>query len=402
MSYASVSDLRGYSRLAIEAVLGVTSLVETMHANITSVPWILGAPVAERTRGITGLVYKSIRGVTRMVGTSIDTPLALFAQDVGQAAPSPEREALLAIVNGILGDYLAASRNPLEIRMSLRREGRSLELTSSGLAAAIPQPTGKIVLLVHGLCMSDQQWQRREHNHGAALAADAGFTPVYLNYNGGLHISINGRAFARQIEALLRVWPMPVDELVIVGYSMGGLVTRSACHYGKLEGHGWLERLRRIVFLGTPHHGAPLERGGHWVEVLLGASPYSAALARLGKVRSAGITDLHFGSLVDDDWEHRDRFATTRVASHVVALPAGVQCYALAASLAASANAPTGRVMGDGLVPLHSALGECADANRKLSIQESHQWVGYGMDHLDLLERQEVYEQILRCVNEAL
>ena len=28
--------------------------------------------------------------------------------------------------------------------------------------------------------------------------------------------------------------------------------------------------------LGTPHHGAPLERGGTWIDTLLGVSRYSA------------------------------------------------------------------------------------------------------------------------------
>lgn len=113
--------------------------------------------------------------------------------------------------------------------------------------------------------------------YGAHLARDLGCTPIYLHYNTGLHISTNGRAFAAMIEALLRHWPVPAEQLVIVGHSMGGLVTRSACHYGALAGHAWLRRLHTIVFLGTPHHGAPLERVGNWVNVMLGANPYTAA-----------------------------------------------------------------------------------------------------------------------------
>ena len=219
---------------------------------------------------------------------------------------------MLAAVNGVLGDHLAASANPLAIPMRLRRDGQPLDLTTPALAAAIPQPTGKILVLAHGLCMNDLQWRRKEHDHGAALAADAGFTPVYLHYNSGLHVSTNGRAFAGQLEALLHAWPVPVDELVIIGHSMGGLVARSACHYGKLAGHAWPRHLRKIVFLGTPHHGTPLERGGNWVTVGLGVSRYTAAFARLGKIRSAGITDLRYGSLLDEDWEDRDRFAHAR------------------------------------------------------------------------------------------
>ena len=221
----------------------------------------------------------------------------------------PGREALLAALNGVLGDYLAASNKPLAIAMHLRRGGIALPMEREALAAAIPQAGSKIVVLLHGLCMSDLQWKRHGHDHGAALANDLGYTAVYLHYNSGLHISSNGRAFAELLESLVERWPVPVTELALVGHSMGGLVARSACHYGKLAHHAWLGHLAKAVFVGTPHHGAPLERGGNWVDLLLGTTPYSAPLARLGKIRSAGITDLRFGYLLDKDWKRRDRFA---------------------------------------------------------------------------------------------
>jgi hypothetical protein len=386
-AHVRLSDLRGYSRLAIEATIGVTTLVETMHHNIARVPGVLGTPTEERTRGITGLVYRSIRGVTRLVGGGIEAVLARLAphpgdqEDENTGASSAEREAVLAALNGVLGDHLAASANPLAIPMRLRRDGK---------------PTGKILLLAHGLCLNDRQWRRKGHDHGAALAADAGFTPVYLHYNSGFHISTNGRALAELIEVLLRTWPVPVDELAVLAHSMGGLVSRSACHYARTAGHDWLRHLRKIVFLGTPHHGAPLERGGNWVDVLLGVSPYTAALTRLGKIRSAGITDLRDGSLLDEDWARRDRFARSQKNSPrpAVPLPDDVQCYAVGASIAKQASALQDELLGDGLVPLSSALGQHADPGRTLPIPESHQWIGYGMNHFDLLENRAVYERI--------
>jgi len=186
---------------------------------------------------------------------------------------------VLSALNGVLGDHLEASTNTLAIPMQLRREGEPLDLTRDGLRGV----TGRVLLIVHGLCMNDLQWRRNGHDHGAALAADGGFTPVYVRYNSGLHISANGQALAEQIEALVRAWPVPIDELVIVAHSMGGLVARSACHYGALARHDWLQNLHQIVFLGTPHQGAPLERGGNWTDLILGSSPYTIAFARLGK-----------------------------------------------------------------------------------------------------------------------
>jgi pimeloyl-ACP methyl ester carboxylesterase len=389
------SDLRGYSRLAVDATIGVTDVVETMHHNIARMPGTLGTPTQERTRGITGLVYQLIRGITRLVGGGIDVALAQLAPELDHVASSPQHEAVLAALNGVLGDHLAADRNPLTVPMRLRRDGQPLELSRQALSAAIPQPGGKVLLLAHGLCMNDLQWRRKGHDHGAALAADAGYTPVYLHYNSGLHISTNGRAFAKLIETLLHAWPVPVDELVLLGHSMGGLVARSACHYGELAGHDWLRHLRKLVFLATPHHGSPLERGGNRIDLLLGASPYTAALARLGKIRSAGITDLRHGNLLDEDWEQVDRFAGSKKQQPAaVPLPEDVRCYAIGASLPTRTRGLSTQLVGDGLVLLSSALGQHADPGRNLSFSESQRWIGYGMNHFDLLERRDVYERI--------
>jgi len=387
------ADIRGVSRLAIDATLGLARLVESMHHNIARTPGPLGKFSEERTRGITGLVYRSIQGTTRLVGSGID---ALLGQLIGlldpqQAASSATREAVLAALNGVLGDHLAASANPLAIPMQLRRNGRPLLLTSQALAAEIPQPTGRILLLVHGLCMNDLQWTRKGHDHGAALANTGGFTPIYLHYNSGQHVSVNGHALAAILESLVQAWPVAVESLTIVGHSMGGLVARSACHSGQHGGQAWLRHLRQMVFLGTPHHGAPLERGGNWVNVILEASPYTAALARLAKIRSAGITDLRHGSILDEDWRHGDRFAHSGNRQHV-ALPAGVACFAAGAVIAAD---PKGKgLLGDGLVPMRSALGQHADPGRALDLPEARQWVGYGMHHLDLLDSPEVFARL--------
>jgi hypothetical protein len=392
------SDLHGYSRLAIDGVIGLTRVVETMHRNISRIPGVPGGPVEQAAGGLTGLVYRSIRGVTRLVGGGIDAVLGQLAPLLKEEPSSAVREALIAALNGVLGDHLAATANPLAIPMRLRRDGQPLELASEALAKAIPRPHGNILLLVHGLCRSDLQWRRNGHDHGAALADDpafaAPFTPVYLHYNSGLHVSTNGRAFAGLIDQLVKAWPVPVVELDIIGHSMGGLVARSACHYGTAAGHDWPRRLRRMVFLGTPHHGVPLERGGNWVNIVLDSSPYTVALARLGKIRSAGITDLRYGSLLDEDWRHRDRFGRTKDERVAVPLPEGVQCYAIAASIAKRPRDPRVPLLGDGLVPVRSALGQHADSALSLSIPESRRWIAYGMGHLDLLDRKPVYEQI--------
>lgn len=387
------SDLRGVSRLALDATAGLTDLVEAMHLNIARAPGLLGTPAQGATSGITGLVYRSIRRVTRLVGGGMDAAFEWIVPRLGDGSSSPGREAVLAALNGVLGDHLAISRNPLAIPMRLRRNGQPLE-SGPNLAEAIPRPSGKLLVLAHGLCLNDLQWNRKGHDHGAALARDLFYTPVYLHYNSGLHISTNGRAFADLLESVVRQWPVPLEELAILGHSMGGLVARSACHYGRVAGHEWPRHLKKLVFLGTPHHGSPLEVGGNWVDVLLGTSPYTAALARLGKIRSAGITDLRHGNLLDEDWAGVDRFARSRDSRRSVPLPEGVDCYAMAAMAGQTEGGLGSPWPNDRFVPLASALGRHEEPGLSLALPESRQWILRGIHHFDLLSQPEAYAKI--------
>jgi pimeloyl-ACP methyl ester carboxylesterase len=387
------TDLRGASRLVVDATTGLTNLVEAMHAAISPlVP--ARRRKEERAGGVTGLVYRTVRGATRVVGAGVDAALAQLVPLLRARDSTPRREAVLAALNGVLGDHLDASGNPLAIPMRLRRDGIALSLAKTDLRTSIPAANGKVVVLIHGLAMNDLQWRRQGQDFGAALERDLRYTPVYVHYNTGLHISTNGRTLAVLLERLVTQWPVDVESLTIVAHSMGGLVARSAhCCAGE-AGLTWPERLRKIVFLGTPHHGAPLERGGNALDFIIGVNPYSAPFARLGKIRSAGITDLRYGNLRDEDWEGRDRFARSRDARRPMPLPAGVECYAIAAVAGEDPEAIGQRLLGDGLVPLASALGRHRDRRYALGFPKSRQWIGRGMKHLDLLTRPEVYERI--------
>jgi hypothetical protein len=390
------SDLRGASRLAADATVLVSRVVETMHHNILRVPGVLGTPTFAPTRGITGLVYSSVRGITRLVGASLDFSLAALQPRLDAGSTWRGRDVVLAALNGVLGDYLERTDNPLAIPMELRHDGAALDPARDRLAATLPRATGRIAVLVHGLCMSDRQWTRQGHDHGRALARDLGYTPIYVRYNSGLHISDNGRRLAALLEPLIANWPVPVEDFVLIGHSMGGLVARSAVHYARRGRRRWPKRLRRMVFLGTPHHGAPLERGGAWIDVLFGASPYTAAFSRLGRVRSAGITDLRHGSLLDEDRDGVDRFAPHADPRQVVPLPAGVACFAVAGLKGESSGGVGAHLVGDGLVPLASALGRHRNARRALAFAQDRQWIGKQIGHLELLSSHRVYAQIRR------
>lgn len=412
LQHLRASDLRGVAQLATQATTSVSRIAEAVHQAVWSTMGVPGGKAPGQTRGVTGLVYQSVRGVTGLVGKGLDTVLQRLEPVLASAelapAGSPLREAVLAALNGVMGDRLAAMRNPLATPMTLRWQGEALRWQAMPPKARV---SGKLLVLVHGLCMNDLQWRTETGgdagapatvvDHGAALAAALGYTPVYLRYNTGLHISQNGHEFAAQLEQLVTHWPVPVQELSVVAHSMGGLVTRSAVRVARQGGMAWPTKLNALVFLGTPHHGAPLERAGNWVDVMLGATPFSKPFARLAQLRSAGITDLRYGLVADEDWQGQDRFARQGDQRLHVPLPEGVACYTVAATTAAQRSPLAERVIGDGLVPLPSALGQHPDRARQLVFAKPSQWVAYGMNHMQLLSSPRVTQQLLKWLGPA-
>ncbi|MBF0101759.1 MAG: hypothetical protein HQK77_12705 [Desulfobacterales bacterium] len=390
----NVSDIQGTSRLAIDAVTGLTDIVEDLHHTI-SIAGIFGAPDQHRTTGITGMVYQSIRTVSKIIGTGINCVLyhfrSLFTERKSES--SSGRKTVVAILNGVLGDYLVESRNPFAISMKIHWNREPVSMDDQAFSKAIQESGGKVVLMVHGSCMNDLQWNRQGHDHGAFLARDLGYVPIYLHYNSGLHISENGRSFSDLMETFINQLAQPI-ELVIIAHSMGGLVSRSACHYGKVAGYTWLNYLQKMVFIGTPHHGAPLEKLGNLIHLFLEINPYIAPLSRLGKIRSAGVTDMRYGYLVDEDWKGHDRFEHVEDNRIAVPLPDHVQCYAIAGTIIKEPNKIGDYVIGDGLVTLTSALGRHKNAEMNLLFPESNQWIGRNVTHLGLLNQPEVYENI--------
>ncbi len=384
---------RGIGQLVVDAIDQTTRIVEGMHANIAATPLPFGRGTGGRTRGIAGLTYGSIRLANRAVGAMLDAALRPLASIPAASLREAEWAAVRSALNGVLGDHLAASGNPLAIPMAVRRDGKALPFEDD-LAGALPQATGKVLLLVHGLCMSDLQWGRRGHDHGAALGRELGYTPVYLHYNSGRHVSENGRELSSLLEALLARWPVAVEELAIVAHSMGGLVARSAFHHASEARLAWPGRLRKLVFLGAPHHGAPLERGGNWLQTVVGLCRYTSPLSRLGMLRSSGVTDLRYGNLLDEDWAAADRFEPLGDRRRPIALPEGVDCFALAGTLGKRDDDVGDRLLGDGLVPVASALGRHPKPERTLGFPESRRWVAYGCGHLGLLDRSDVHARL--------
>lgn len=171
----AVANLRGLSRLAVAGVLGVTDVVDRMHHEIARSTRLVRATRDGRTAGIAGAAYGTVRAVTSVVGVAAEAGLGVAAA-VGRlaaeapararsapeaAATDPEHIALLAGLNGLFGDHLADSRNPLAIPMTLRHEGRAVDLDDPVAMHALASSGRRAIVLVHGLCMHEGQWRRR-------------------------------------------------------------------------------------------------------------------------------------------------------------------------------------------------------------------------------------------------
>ena len=398
------SDIRAVGNLAGEASSVLTTLVREMHAGIAGrVFTSIGPPAAPTkvvhdglTRAIYGGVDRGIRGATHAVG-------AVAAQiwgDEGDTALESRggAAAVLAAVNGIYGDELTDRDNPLAGAMAIRHRGEPIEPTADSLAAAFPTATGRVVVFLHGWCLTERSWRRppREdadgndsRNYGEKLRDDLGFSPVDLRYNTGLHISVNGRTLADILDRLHAHWPVPISELVLVGHSMGGLVARSACHYSAEQQKSWTNAVSHVVCLGSPHLGADLEKGVSVASWALARLPETRAIATFLNARSDGVKDLRYGACLDEDWRDADpdEFLRDRC-QETPFLPHATYHF-----VATTVSPPLiGKIAGDHLVRSQSAAGR--GKSRSVPFDAQHGLTLTGLNHFDLLNHPLVYAKL--------
>lgn len=359
------ADIEAIGDLAGEALAAGGALVRDMHDGIASRPFGILGPAAAPVR----IVHEQ---VSRAVFGGVDTGLralaaggARLAERAGDDTSASIAGSLpVAALNGLYGDRLTARGNGLALRMRLRPAGEA---------------TPRIAVFVHGLGETDASWRG---TYGARLRDDLGFTPVFAHYNTGLHISANGRELARHLDALVEGWPVGVEDLTLIGHSMGGLVARSACHYGG----GWTTAVRRVFCLGTPHLGADLEKGANVLGWALGRLPETRGLARVVNARSAGIKDLRYGACIDEDWSGCDPDEFLRDRCQEVPFLDDVAYYFIGATL--------NPLIGDLLVRMPSASGRGNGRGRRIAFEVDNGHELAGLTHFDLLWHPAVYEQL--------
>jgi pimeloyl-ACP methyl ester carboxylesterase len=334
-----------------------------------------GAPVRLAHHAVARGVYAGVRGAAVAAGHGA----ALAVRNAGPISGTPQGARLVGILNGLIGDTLEREGSPLAQRMHVARSG---------------PPAPRLVVFVHGLMETERSWRLGGRaSYGECLERDRpGTTAVELRYNTGRRISENGRSLCELMTELVDGWPVEVEEIALVGHSMGGLVARSACHRAALDDRPWVRRVRHIVSLGSPHMGAPLEQAVHVAAYGLSRLPETRPFGRFLRRRSGGIRDLRQGSLVDDDWRGRDPEALRAEACAEVPLLDGATHCFVSATITRDPGNPLGRLLGDMLVLSDSASGR--SRTRRLGFRDEHGLHVGGANHFALLNHPQVYAKL--------
>ena len=389
------NEVRALSALAFDDLRRFPGALRDMHLGIADRAFRGAGPAALPAKfihdAISSRAYGAIGTGVSGLGRAVD--VAMKRGGVGEQvslSTTQKGSFVLAVLNGLIGDQLDREGNVLAQAASARMHGERIGLDQLSLRDAFPRATPRLAVFIHGLTGDEFCWTwGAEDAYGSRLASDLGCTPVYLRYNSGLHISENGLAVAQLLEELVEEWPVEVDEIALVGHSMGGLVARSASHQSRQHEQTWVRHVRQIVSLGTPHLGAPLEQGAHLAAVALHKLPETRMLGGFLKRRSAGIRDLRYGSLVDEDWRGCDPEALRAAACQEVPLLPWATHYFVSATVTRNPSHPLGRLLGDILVLKPSATGQ--DRTRRIAFREEHGHHIGGTHHLALLNHPEVY-----------
>jgi pimeloyl-ACP methyl ester carboxylesterase len=399
---AQNDELRALSRLAFDEVGSAPGGIGDVHRAVADRVFRRIGPPARPVEAIHHAAatasYAAVRTGFGLAGQVVDLALRAGGVERAPLSSTPRGAAAIAAVQGLRGDLLEREGSPLHAPMAVRVDGRVVPPEPGALRAAFPSATGRLVVFVHGLMETEHAWAlgagRRGGSYGDRLAADLDLTPVCIRYNSGRHISENGRSLAELLEALCAAWPVTVDELALVGHSMGGLVARSAGHQATGEGLSWAGKVGHVVSLGTPHLGAPLAQGSGALAALLGTLPETRPFAGFLRKASAGIRDLRAGSLVDEDWRDRDPDGLRAAAVAEVPLLEGATHCFVSASVTRTAKHPVGRLVGDLLVLEGSAAGR--SRRRRIGFREQDGLHVGGATHFALLNHPAVHAQLRR------
>jgi triacylglycerol lipase len=304
----------------------------------------------------------------------------------------------VSILNGVIGDRL--QNTPLSIEMNFYLNNRPIVLDKNNIATVYGDSnialTPKLCVLIHGVTDNERTWTMPDSSdYGRLLAQDFGYTPFYLRYNTGLHISDNGKMLAAILEQLQHHYPIEIKEICIIAHSMGGLITHSACHVAQEQNLTWTQSLKQIFLLATPHLGSFLEKVANLTTNILEKVPnwHTRLVGKVLNLRSAGIKDMRFGYLIESDWKHQDADKLLRNNKKPPKLLENVAYYIISGRLTLKEKHWLTQFFGDILVSTNSATAQSKNTDEFNFPAENHVQLPK-MYHFQLQASEKVYGQL--------
>ncbi len=400
-SDAAVADWVELGDLVELATERISMPVEGMHRAIAR-RWVdvitpSGSKVGSLTQSAIGGIYGAVRSTGALVGGALGVGARQVAKhtSVRPLWGMGRGGTVRAIANAVWGDELEHRGSTLSIGLGLRSpQGDQVSTDAAVLERAYPDACSRLAVLIHGWSETEQIWHKLPDDGStsslvAALEFD-GRTVLLVRYNTGLHVSANGDGLASLIEAIADSWPVAVEQVDLIGHSMGGLVARSAVVAGRDAGYPWTEAVGHLVTLGTPHLGSPIEKGLALMSRALRIAPESEPLGEFLDLRSRGVKDLRFGAVTEDDRPDMgpDRFIDAM--EDTVALPEHVTQHFATGVVTQDPAHPLGQILGDLVVRTPSGTGR--GTRRRVAAKNVR--VFGGRRHPDLLHDPEVHAQV--------
>jgi hypothetical protein len=397
----TVDDWRGLGDLIELATHRLSAPVEGAHQAIADGWFRVAGHSGSRGHTAHRAATANLYGSVRMAGSIARVSLDIGATTIGKLHrvrplwDSRIGAGIRAAANALWGDEFERRSSPMHTELSIRdTNGTPVTTDPAALNLSFERPTTRLALLLHGLGKTERCWNTEATDDGNVtglpnmLEAD-GFTPVLVRYNSGIRVSDNGEALAALLEEITMNWPTPVDEIVLIGHSMGGLVARSSLYAGRSANHDWIDRVNHLVALATPHFGSPIEKGVHVASQVLTAGAATRSLGVFINGRSAGIKDMRHGTIHStDNSEHPE----SSEGSHIVVAPPirRIRQHHVVGVVTDSSSHPFGFLVGDLVVRVNSATGVSSAGH----IESANVRVFGGIDHLGLLHHASVHTQI--------
>ncbi|MBK8393960.1 MAG: alpha/beta hydrolase [Leptospiraceae bacterium] len=304
--------------------------------------------------------------------------------------------------NKVISSILGSSHDDLisfsKIKMSFRHNLEDID-AQTVIELFRESKLNKVILYVPGLFCDESLWVKvAEEDTGLGdYFLNEGYFPIYIRYNQGAHISVNGKDLEDLIEKLFELEPnLPLN---IITYSQGGLVLRSALYYAKLNSQEFLSKLKKVFIISSPNGGSYIEKIGFWAGMLLQASPFFILkiVGFIGNLRSDAIKDLSHGIIREEDWKLGNQIFRYRT-DHYFGELDSIDAYQIY-SLAGETDNLFQSFFGDGIIEKWSIEALTDKVFNKKEKPETRTLKLLGRNHFQILNAPELIPFIEKGLN---